>query len=126
MLSLGDTFLLPRSENELEHLWVVLTTPSGSSKSVCVNLSSYRNAFCDKTVVLEPGDHPFITKRSVVRYGDAAELDMKKLDIALNSDLNIVCIQKEACSHELLERIIHGLFTSKHTSKDILSLVPRS
>lgn len=125
MLRPGDTVLLPTSENQIEHLWIVLTTPSESGKSVCVNITSYRNSFCDTTVVLEPGEHPFIVKRSIVRYGDARELDMNALETALNATLDIVCVRKEPCSPELLQKIIQGLFASKHTSKEILSLVTR-
>ena len=104
MLQSGDTILLPLSENQVPHLWVVLTTPSEFGKSVCVNITSYGKAFCDKTVVLEPGEHPFIVKRSVVRYGDARELNMNALEVALHSKLDITCVKKEPCSPELLQK----------------------
>ena len=123
MLRRGDTFLLPRREGQKEHLWVVLTEPDEFSKSVCVNISSYRDTYGDKTTILQPGEHPFIVRKSVVRYADAAEMDMKALDMALNSNLHIVCEQREPCIPELLDKIVQGLLESRHTRKDILLLL---
>ena len=120
MLQVGNTFLLPKNDNKTEHLWIVITTPDENGKAVCVNISSLRAAFCDKTVIITPGEHPFIVKDSVVRYADAGVLDLKEVHKALEANnYNIVCVLKAPCSPILLRKIQDGLLKSQHASKDI-------
>ena len=69
MLNPGSTFLLPKP-GQVEHLWIVLTKPNKDGRAVCVNITSW-TFDSDETVILVPGDHPFITKKSVVHYEDA-------------------------------------------------------
>lgn len=66
----GCCLELPESRT-LRHLYIVLTHPDGEpEKIVIVNLTSYRRG-SDTTVVLEPGDHPYIRHKTVVNYKDA-------------------------------------------------------
>lgn len=75
MLSCGDTFLIPKSVNAVEHLWIVVTDPDPATfQSVCVNVTTSTGKF-EKLVTLLPGDHPFIKHESVVFYADAQMLD---------------------------------------------------
>ena len=87
--------------------------------AVCVNVSSSRSSFYDKTLVLQPGEHKFVVKESVVRYSDARMLDLKALDRALEGNFDFVCIKKEPFKPELLQKIQEGLLESQHVSKDI-------
>ncbi len=119
MLELGDTFLLPRDTNKVSHLWIVITESEEMGKAVCVNVSSSSSSFCDETVVLQPGDHPFISKKSVIRYMDAKVLDLKEVDKAIKGCFHFTCVKKEKCEHELLKKIQEGLLESQHTSKHI-------
>ena len=71
MLLPGATFLLPKpGKTQTEHLWIVLTKPREDGQAVCVNITAWKFD-CDETLILVPGDHPFITKKSVVHYEDA-------------------------------------------------------
>lgn len=64
----GDTAWFDEMYQQIRHLWVVVTPPEGnSSRAVIVNLTSER-AGSDTTVVLHPGDHPFIEAPTVVNY----------------------------------------------------------
>ena len=87
--------------------------------AVCVNVSSSRSSFYDKTLVLQPSEHKFVVKESVVRYSDASMLDLKALDRALEGNFDFVSIKKEPCKPELLQKIQEGLLKSPHVSKDI-------
>ena len=119
MLELGDTFLLPHDINKVEHLWVAITEPDEMGKAVCVNVSSSSSSFCDETVVLQPSDHPFISKKSVIRYMDAAVLDLKEVGRAMKGFFSFTCVKKQKCERELLKKIQKGLLESQHTSKHI-------
>jgi hypothetical protein len=63
----GDTFTFAQGG----HLWVVISDPAKHSSSfVIVNLTT--NSFrAGNDCVLDIGDHPWITEKSYVSYGDA-------------------------------------------------------
>lgn len=124
MLELGDTFLLPKPNQTIEHLWIVITERDPKThEAVCVNISStkdYTPEF-DKTLELEVQEHPYITLPSVVFYKDARVLVLDKIDTMLAmKQQTIVCVQKERCSPELLKKIQNALPNSpaKQTIKD--------
>jgi hypothetical protein len=120
LLSSGDTFLIPERTDGTEHLYVVLTDPEpGSNRAVCVNFTG-KTVYSDTTLVLNVGDHPFITKETVVFYQRAKFLNLSAVEAALNAHTNgIVCKPHDPCDGPLLERIRDGLLRSKLTPKDI-------
>jgi hypothetical protein len=86
LLSCGDTFLVPTSLESIEHLWIVLTDPElGTNKAACVSITK-RRPHSETTVILSRGDHPFITRESVVYYQDAKILDLGLVQRALNGE----------------------------------------
>lgn len=109
MLKLGDTFLLPKPHNPIEHLWVVITErDKATHEAVCVNISSTKpyTAQIDKTLELVAGEHPCITKPSVVYYKDARVMRLDEVDKMLSmNQQTIVCVQMDACSATLLQKI---------------------
>ena len=71
MLKAGQTILLPKPGLATLHLWVVAIAPdSASYDAVIVNFSTQRHQ-SDNTVVLQPGDHPFVQHATVVFFADA-------------------------------------------------------
>lgn len=121
MLTSGDTFLIPKSSNETEHLWIVVTDPDPTTfEAVCVNVTTLK-LICDKTVILQPGEHPFIKHPSLILYSDAQKLDVRHIEAALNAAASeiIVCKSQAQCGPELLKRIQDGVLTSKATPKDV-------
>jgi len=108
----GDTFLLPKSPNATEHLWIVLTGPHGTPpQAVMVNITTQR-LHSDTTVVLDRGDHPFVRHPSVVNYADARMVAADALRNAVDSG----SFRSHArCSEELLEKIRAGLLRSPYT-----------
>ena len=119
MLKLGDTFLIPSREDGKPHLWIVLTQPDEEGKAVCVNVSSSWSSLSDKTVILKGGDHPFISRKSAVRYMDADLLSVRAVDEGLRLALDITCVEREPCTPELLSKAQKGLLKSPHTPNRI-------
>ncbi len=108
-LQCGDTFLLPKSSNETEHLWIVVAEiDAAAGKAICVSVTTQRN-YSDSTCVLNAGDHPFVNRPSVIFYQDAREMDLALVEKALTSGIrNFVCTRHAPCSDALLERIRKG------------------
>jgi hypothetical protein len=105
------------------HLWIVLTEPHAPDfQCVIVNLTR-RQPRSDNTVVLRQGDHPYITKDSVVRYGDALIVDARDLDGLLKRH---AAKGHDPCSQNLLKRILDGAIASPFTSKKIADFCKKS
>ena len=122
-LQCGDTFLLPKSGKETEHLWIVVAEIDGTAReAICVSVTTRRD-YSDSTCVLNVGDHPFVNRPSVIFYQDAREMDVALVEKALTSGIrNFVCTPHDPCSDALLERIRKGLIDSKQTPKGIKAL----
>jgi len=90
------------------HLFVCLTEAFGNpEKVVLVNLSSARGyRFEDHTVVLEPGDHPYIKHKSYVAFGYARKALVEKLNSRITEGSAEL---REEVSEEVFERILDGL-----------------
>ena len=85
-----------------------------------VNLTSRKpHIDQDMTVVLTPGDHPYITVESVVNYSDARFIDNVQL-IETSFAMN-VGIPKAPCSEALLHVLREGLLVSPHSKGEIVA-----
>jgi hypothetical protein len=105
------------------HLWIVLTEPQAPDfQCVIVNLTRQQPR-SDNTVVLRPGDHPYITKDSVIRFGDALIVDARDLDGFLKKQ---TAKGLDRCSPNLLKRILDGAITSPFSPKKIADFCKRS
>jgi hypothetical protein len=105
------------------HLWIVLTEPHAPDfQCVIVNLTRQQPR-SDNTVVLRPGDHPFISKDSVIRYGDALIVDGRDLDGFLKRHK---AKGHDPCSPNLVKRILDGAIASPFTSKKIADFCKKS
>jgi hypothetical protein len=120
MLSPGDTFLLPKpGPKQVEHLWIVLTPPREDGTAVCVNVTSWKFD-CDETVILEPGDHPFVTKKSIVHFEDARFLLLGRVEqLIATGTKEFVCRTHSCCTYKLMDRVREGLIKSKRTPNGI-------
>ncbi len=118
MLELGDTFILPKSSGAIEHLWILITCPKNNC-SVGVNLTKLRpNA--DKTVVLQPGEHPFIKVESIILYSDARYIELIKLSEMLGKgSFNFTCSTHSRCTPPFLTKVQRGLLVSPFTPNAI-------
>ena len=89
MADLGDAFMLRKPGQQTEHLWVLVTgrrlAGAGFGRvgeAIMVNITTHR-AHSDTTTVLQPGEHPFIDRPSVVFYADARPVLPADLDRAV-------------------------------------------
>src|SRR5438552_4605002 len=116
MLTIGDTVMLPKPGYEKEHLWALITSPDPESgDAIMVNLTTQR-PHSDTTTIIQPGEHPFVDRPTVVFYADARIVDVKILEEGLHHG---PVRQHAALSPELLRRIQDGLFASRFTPEKI-------
>lgn len=112
MLRCGDAFLMAQPRVPTRHLWIVLTEPSSDAdQMVIVNVTSLRKG-ADTTVVLQPGDHPFIVKPSVIYYAGARVVHVKNVEKGFAAG---ICVPDDSCSPDLMARIQEGLLRSRFT-----------
>ena len=119
----GDTFLMRPWVGGKYHLWVVITEPDSESfECVIVSVTTLRGN-CDQTLVLQPGDHPFIQHPSVVFFADARIVDSRLLDQAIARG---ECLPHEPCSSELLAHIRAGVTASPHTPQKVVAFCKKA
>ena len=83
--------------------------------AVCVNVTSWRFD-CDERVILMPGDHPFVNKRSIVHYEDARFISLARVEQLIATRTNqFVCEMNYCCTYALMDRLRRGLLESKRT-----------
>lgn len=112
----GDAFLAPIRHDVDAHLWIVLAGPDENGKVLVVNVTSYQ-ARKDTTVTLVAGDHPFVTKKSVINYAEARMAKVSALDIASkNGDIKF----QAPVSSKVLETVRVGLLKSGHTPEKMV------
>jgi hypothetical protein len=91
------------------HLWVVITDPDENNQVVIVNLTTKRDG-SDETVILNSGDHRFITRPTVVNYNDARVAPVSALAEYVREYGNDVDLD-----NEILKQIQAGVFISSNT-----------
>lgn len=109
----GDTFLMPAPGGPATpHLWIVITQPDATGwLCVIVSVTTLRYGK-DQTVVLRPGDHPFIRHDSTVFFGDSRIVDARKLDALIEAG---AAMKQEACPARTLKLVQDGLLASPFT-----------
>ncbi len=81
-----------------------------------VSVTTLRNSK-DQTIILRPGDHPFIRHDSTVFYGDAMIVDVRRLDAEIAAGL---ALGREKCSQPTLKLVQDGVAASPFTRPKIL------
>jgi hypothetical protein len=115
MLGLGDTIILPKPGLEKEHLWVLVTAPDSNGTVIMVNLTTQR-PHSDTTVILQPGEHPFIDRPTVVFYADARFVEAALLESCVSKGIGRNHSQIEKA---VLQKIQNGLLISPLTPQKI-------
>jgi hypothetical protein len=114
----GDTFLMPAPGGPVTpHLWIVVTQPD-SQTHLCaiVSVTTLRNSK-DQTIILRPGDHPFIRHDSTIFYGDAMIVDARRLDAEIAAGL---ALSRERCPHPTLKLVQDGVIASPFTRPKVV------
>jgi hypothetical protein len=93
------------------HLTFVLTDPDEERKVVIVSVMTRRH-FSDATVVLNPGDHPWIRRESTVQFDTARFCAVRRLERAVQTNAGH---WQADMSASLLARVCAGLIASSRT-----------
>lgn len=114
-LRAGRALVIRERETKV-HLWLVLTDPDPQTDKVVIVMVTTRRDHSDPTVILQPGDHPFIRHASSVEYGVAKLAPRSKLEAGM--------ARGRATLHEdvkpaLLGRVRSGLLASSRTSHEL-------
>jgi hypothetical protein len=115
MLRAGQTILLPKPGHDLAHLWVVLTPPDAQGQVLLVNFTTLR-PHSDRTVEIEPGEHPFVAHATVAHYADARLTAAPAIEAAITSGH---FRQHQDCSPALLDRLLAGALASAYTPEKV-------
>ncbi|HVZ17447.1 MAG TPA: hypothetical protein VG897_10050 [Terriglobales bacterium] len=115
MLNCGDAFLFGTDDDPDDyHLWIVVSPPKlGEVVTVCV-VSAHKRS--ERLVVLNQGDHEFITHESVIAYKWSRILLVADIEAAVAKG---VAKKKPPMSAELLKKIQNCLVESDHTPNGV-------
>jgi hypothetical protein len=119
----GRTLCLPIPDPTCPHLYISLTGSYSvqDAKIILANLTKLGSGRGnDTTVIIQPGDHPFIQVLTVVNYKDAFIADASRI-LRLVSDGKAYF--REDCDPDLLDRIQHGALTSEYIDPEVRAVV---
>lgn len=100
-----------------KHLYFITTDACVDDCHLLVNISTLQSEKDDKTCVLSPGCHPFVTANSYVNYRMA---DIQSADKIARMVAGWVWLPKEDCSDDVVNQIAAGFVTSPHTPQRIV------
>jgi hypothetical protein len=110
-MNVGDCFWLATQPTYTRHLWIIIAEMEG--ELLTVNISTSRPS-CDRSCVLQPGDHPEITRESVVRYDFARTWRAEDLRKCVETRRLPLAARFDSRG---LSKIIQGARQSKHLPK---------
>ena len=98
------------------HLWIVVTEPNlETQECVIVSVTTLKGSQ-DQTITLQPGDHRFIDRPSVVMFSDARLANAQ----SLQDDIEGGSARRHSpCSHDLISLVKDGVLASPHTPNKI-------
>jgi len=99
------------------HLWIVVTQPDAETHLCAVVSVTTLRYGKDQTVVLRPGDHPFIRHDSAVFYGGAMIVDARRVQAEIAAGLALI---REKCPAETLKLVQDGVCASPFTRPKVL------
>lgn len=115
MLNCGDTFLAGDEDDENLHLRIIITPPvEGEIVTVAIVTAHKRS---ERLVVLNVGDHEFITHESVIAYKHSAIKVVADIEAAISAGL---AKPREPVSPTLLKKAQDGLRESEFTPNGVL------
>jgi hypothetical protein len=115
----GDTFLYRRSGLD-NHLQIVLSDPSlDAAKVVVVNFSSWE-PYKEQACIVEPGEHPFVVKRTCVPYRFAATVTLAFLE---DRESRGHIAKQQPLSAALLARVLAGAAQSRFMPTEVWDVI---
>ena len=110
--SLGDTFIRAGRHVATDpHLWVIISDPAkDKARLAVVNFTSQR-IDKDQSCQINPGEHPFVTRNTVICYDGARIVSESTILAAVSSGTLRL---HSAVNGSLLDRIRSGAATTPH------------
>ena len=115
MLRCGDTFLAGDEGSESLHLHIVATPPNIDGEVLLLSVTT-RQRFSDTTVILKPGDHPFIRHDSVIAYNYARVRLVRELEVSIQSKRDLM---RTPLKTEVLKLVQEGVLESDFTENGV-------
>jgi hypothetical protein len=110
----GDTVHIPIPGTSYDsHLWILISDPSQGDECVIVNFTSWRQDK-DQACIVEPGEHPYVQKRTCVNYKDAKRLKTSDLE-RLIASRHLKC--SDPVPAKLLQKIRDAIPESRMNGK---------
>ncbi|MFN0104933.1 MAG: hypothetical protein ACKV2U_22970 [Bryobacteraceae bacterium] len=109
------------SSGPKSHLWVLLADPTEDGISVIVSVTTLRHN-ADKTVILQPGDHPFIRHPSFVLFADSQFVSTVDLGKWIETGF---AKPHQPFSSKLLKDVLEGVMASDFTPRKIIDFFKR-
>ena len=94
------------------HLWLVITDPHGDPAEVVVVMLTTLREHSDTTLILNPGDHPFVKHETSVNFSTAVRVRVDRILCEMNVR---ACTLGTDMSRDLLERVRDALLVSPFT-----------
>lgn len=117
----GETFL-DSAPFIPPHLWVVCSNEDADGYCVTFNVSTWRKGV-DESCILNPGDHPFIERKSFIFYQRGRPFcNQEKVQMERFG----VFEAREPFPSEVLKRIQQGALESIYTKKKFQKMVKES
>lgn len=115
MAAYGDTFFFDDEDDAEGHLHMIVTEPTASGEVITVSITT-RHKTSDAMVPLEIGDHPYITRPSVVAFAYASIRNIADINALIaNRDAKA----KEPMEERFLRRTRAGLLESDRTPYEV-------
>jgi hypothetical protein len=115
-MQVGYTFL-PAAPGA--HLWFVCTNPDATGKVATVSLVSLKD-WSDRTCIVTPPDHPYVTHESVIYYQDACLREVAALEAALQNGL---LQPQQVATDALMQRIRAGAVASRFVPRNVRAAI---
>jgi len=112
LLRAGRALLISGRSVPAPHLWLVLTDPEPQTGRFVAVMAVTTRPHTDKTVVLMPGDHPFIRHESNIDYGTAKFMSLSRVTARIKVG---TCHLEPDLPAGLLSRVRDGLLKSART-----------
>jgi len=111
----GDVFHVPLPRKDFCHIHIIITSVDQNTGAfLCVPVDSWENQrLSDPTVILNVGDHKFITKKSYINYDEAKILNYDQISLWF---MDGSAKKFDPLDQDLFEKVRLGVKKSIHTN----------
>lgn len=114
-MNCGDAFMIEDDDQAKEHLHIVLSKPNNRGELVTASICTQQSR-SEILVCLGVGDHPFISRPSVVPYRHARIRRVGDIESAIK---NGTARPRERASRQVVSRMQAGLLDSAFVANEV-------